>query len=55
MAEIIWTKIALKDAEEIHDYIAKDSIYYAQKTIENFFERIRILNQLQMLEEWFLK
>ena len=46
MAEIIWTKIALKDAEEIHDYIAKDSIYYAQKTIENFFDRIRILNEL---------
>lgn len=46
MAEIIWTKIALKDAEEIHDYIAKDSIYYAQKTIEKFFDRIKILQQL---------
>jgi len=46
MAEIIWTKIALKDAEEIHDYIAKDSIYYAQKTIEKFFERIKILHEL---------
>ena len=45
MAEIIWTKLAQKDAEEIHDFIAKDSVYYAQKTIQKFFDRISILKK----------
>ena len=43
MEEIIWTKLAFRDAIDIHDYIAKNSELYARKTIESFFERVKIL------------
>lgn len=45
MAEIKWSKLALDDLNSIHDYIAKDSPFYAQKTIEDFFERVFILSK----------
>ena len=43
MAEIIWSKLALEDIESIHDFIAKESLFYAQKTIEEFFIRVTVL------------
>ena len=36
MAEITWSKLALDDLDSIHDYIAKESPFHAQKTIEEF-------------------
>lgn len=45
MAEIKWSKLALGDLNSIHDYIAKDSPFYSQKTIEAFFERVFILSK----------
>ena len=44
MAQIIWTILALEDLESIHDFIAKESPFYAQKTIEQFFSRVEILS-----------
>ena len=43
MAEIIWSKLALDDIDSIHDFIAKESPIYAQKTIEEFFVRVNVL------------
>ena len=43
MAKIIWSKYALEDIESIHDFIARESSFYAQKTIEDFFARVQIL------------
>jgi plasmid stabilization system protein ParE len=43
MAEITWSKLALDDLDSIHDYIAKESPFYAQKTIEEFIERVLVL------------
>jgi plasmid stabilization system protein ParE len=43
MAEIKWSKLALNDLDNIHEFIAKESSFYAQKTIENLIERASVL------------
>jgi len=45
MAKIIWTKVALADLDSIYDFIAKESPFYAQKTIEQFLSRVEILSE----------
>ena len=30
MKKIIWTDVAVEDLQNIHDYIAQDSLYYAE-------------------------
>jgi plasmid stabilization system protein ParE len=44
MAEIIWSKYALEDIENIYNYIFRESPFYAQKTIEEFFIRVEVLS-----------
>nr|WP_322624115.1 type II toxin-antitoxin system RelE/ParE family toxin [uncultured Flavobacterium sp.] len=44
MAEIKWTDQALYDIENIAEYIAKDSEYYASVQVERFFEATEILH-----------
>jgi toxin ParE1/3/4 len=43
MAEIIWTLSALKDLKEIHQYISKDSVFYANRYIAVLLNRVEIL------------
>ncbi len=43
MVEVIWTDNALEDINEIGDYIANDSIRYAEKTVEDLFFSTEIL------------
>jgi addiction module RelE/StbE family toxin len=43
MAEVIWTESALADLEDIGEYIAKDSVRYAELTITKLFESPDIL------------
>jgi plasmid stabilization system protein ParE len=43
MAQVIWSKLALSDLDNIHDFIAKESPYYAQKTLEQLLSRVEIL------------
>ncbi len=43
MTEIVWSKLAESDLNKIHEYIAKDSPYYVQQTVDQIFERV---NQL---------
>lgn len=45
MAEVRWTKTALTDLEEIGDFIAKDSVRYADLTVSKLFESPNILEK----------
>jgi len=40
MEQIIWTKLPLSDIDNIYNFIALESPYYARKTIEQFFIRV---------------
>lgn len=40
MADLIWTKQALSDVENITEYIAKDSNYYAKTFVEKIFTSV---------------
>ena len=43
MAEIVWTESALNDLDDIGEYIAKDSVRYAELTVATLFESPDIL------------
>ena len=43
MVKINWLESARNDLKEIHEYIALDSLRYADLQIERIFERIEIL------------
>lgn len=43
MVEIVWTNNALSDLNDIGDYIAKDSLKYAEITVSALFESVDIL------------
>lgn len=45
MVQINWTKLALSDLQEIHDYIARDSKKYAKLQV------IRIKSQTTVLKQ----
>ena len=39
MIDVKWTGPALEDLKAIRDYIARDSSYYAQKVVDEAFDR----------------
>ncbi len=43
MAEIIWSARALTDIDEIANFIAKDSLQYAEEQAKQFFEKAKLL------------
>ncbi|MEX0981981.1 MAG: type II toxin-antitoxin system RelE/ParE family toxin [Bacteroidales bacterium] len=43
MVEVIWTDNALKDLDEIGEYISNNSVRYAEKTVEDLFFSTEIL------------
>jgi toxin ParE1/3/4 len=43
VVEITWDDYALENVQEIYDYIAKDSIHYAEIQIEKILQRIESL------------
>ena len=45
MVQIIWTDAAIRDLNDIGDYIARDSFRYAGITIQTLFESADILVQ----------
>ncbi len=45
MVKIIWTNNAIEDLNDIGEYIAKDSIRYAEKTVEDLFYATDILEK----------
>ncbi len=44
MVKIIWTDNALRDLEEIAQFIEKDSQHYARVTIQGLYNYIKILS-----------
>ncbi|MFC0518590.1 type II toxin-antitoxin system RelE/ParE family toxin [Mucilaginibacter angelicae] len=45
MVEINWTKQAVKDIDNIAEFIAKDSEYYARIQVQRFFVSTKILER----------
>jgi toxin ParE1/3/4 len=45
MVKVKWTKQAIKDVDNIAEYIAKDSKKYAFLQTHRFFEAVKILSQ----------
>lgn len=45
MAEIIWSPQSINDLEDIGNFIAKDSLRYAQSTVENILNQVELLKQ----------
>ncbi len=45
MAGLIWSEKALSDLEEIYDYIAHDSPYYARQQVEQILSSTERLRQ----------
>lgn len=43
MVEVNWTQSALEDLDDIGEYIAKDSLKYAEITVSKLFKAVDIL------------
>ncbi|MCE2734496.1 MAG: type II toxin-antitoxin system RelE/ParE family toxin [Cyclobacteriaceae bacterium] len=43
MVKIVWTDFAVEDLKSIHEYISKDSKFYADRFIEKLMERVEQL------------
>ena len=43
MVQINWTIRAKEDLKSIAHYISQDSVYYAEKQIERFYEAVEVL------------
>jgi len=43
VVKVVWTDSAIKDLDDIGEYIAKDSVRYAQITVSKLFESVDIL------------
>ncbi|MCP5244998.1 MAG: type II toxin-antitoxin system RelE/ParE family toxin [Burkholderiales bacterium] len=41
---VVWTDSATSDLRAVHDYIAKDSLYYAKKVVNDVRERMEQLD-----------
>ena len=44
MIEIRWTEPALNDLRAIRDYISRDSAYYAEKVVDEAFDKVERLS-----------
>ncbi len=45
MVKVVWTDSAILDLDAIGEYIAKDSIRYAEITVTELFESVDILEE----------
>ena len=45
MVEIIWTRLALHDLKQIHEYISEDSVFYADRFTLKLLSRVDILEK----------
>ena len=43
MSKVIWTQTALDDLSGIQEYIARDSVYYAEKFVDDAFRAVERL------------
>ena len=47
---VIWSQPASADLRSIHDFIARDSRFYAKKVVQDIREKTDILEQLPSTE-----
>ena len=45
MVKVIWTDSSIQDLDNIGDYIAKDSVRYAEITVSELFGSVEILDR----------
>ena len=45
MVKVVWTDAAIEDLDEIGEWIAKDSVKYAERTVEKLFNAPDILEE----------
>ncbi len=43
MVAIVWTEVAIEDLAFLHEYISRDSKFYADRFIDKLIERIEQL------------
>lgn len=48
MAQVVWTQSALDDLQEIADYISKDSVRFAEITVDKLFSAVDILESFPL-------
>jgi plasmid stabilization system protein ParE len=46
MVKVVWTDLAIDDLKSIHEYISKDSKFYADRIIA------KLINRVDMLESY---
>lgn len=44
MVKIVWTELSINDLREIYDYIAEDSVRYADITVNRLYNRVQPLS-----------
>ena len=49
MAQIVWSARSLKDIDEIANYIAKDSIQYAEEQVRQFINRAKVMEKQPLI------
>jgi addiction module RelE/StbE family toxin len=48
MVRLSWTEIAIRDLEEIFDFIARDSTRYASITVNKIYQRVQDIKDSPM-------
>jgi len=43
MVEVVWSDSSIQDLNDIGDYIAKNSVRYAEITVQNLFDSVDVL------------
>lgn len=46
---VVWADPAKKDLKYIYSYIAKDSIFYARKVLDDIIERAEVVGTMQQM------
>jgi addiction module RelE/StbE family toxin len=43
MKQLSWTETAKNDLQQIYNYIAENSVFYADKVVDELFERVQMI------------
>jgi plasmid stabilization system protein ParE len=53
MAQIVWSARAIKDIDEVAEYISKNSLVYAEEQVKQFFGKASILEQYPLYVSYY--
>jgi toxin ParE1/3/4 len=54
MVKVVWTNLAIEDLKSIHEYISKDSKFYADRFLARLIKRVDQLENHPNLGELLL-